>query len=225
MRAITIHRLIPVLLFLLCAHSVSAKMLITFGLGQPEQPLFVQKEGEYLPLKIYNGRFSPPHHLEEGQALRLFRLVQTGTGPEYRIVYESRLSGSDSWILIVQAPTPSAPAVFAPLAFDSETDQQSQVLIYNQSSRRVIGEIGEERFALRPKDAERITFAQREEPGTVGLAFSRDEDWELFYSSRWNPNPEILRLLVVYDRTGENPSITLDYTDLNIRLLQRSRPR
>lgn len=218
------------ILFLSGSLGVEAAVLLSFGLAPSGPPLYYSDGATFREIPVSEGRFSAPLQLKQTDKLTLFRRVDTESGTQYLPVFEAPLLQSESWIILVKPIVGGTNWDIHLLPFDGKARSAYQILVYNDTSQRIVGVFDEERFTLQPGQSDTIMVPTNGEAGTVGLAFHDDGTWKPFYTTRWTGTPDRLRLVVISD-PGEPrdqfnpPPPKLRYNDLNLRVLRRDLQR
>lgn len=206
------------MLFLFCTELRGTDFFIT-GIDFSAKDLYYESGSGATPISIPNLRWSRPYRLNSVSELVILAEDNIPDAKDEKTVVGTvKLEDPNAVNLILCWQTyGDSQLSLCSVPLDLGETNSSVIVLHNGSERHIAIVLNESRISLQPNETDTLilkTNKLTEKECQIGMAFYDETNWELFYMTRWQAKPGIMRLLVALDK--DDGTVQLQYYDVNL---------
>jgi hypothetical protein len=160
-------------------------------------------EGRTMPIEIPGNEFSPVYKIKRPNSIVVGMTAKNEKGePVFQILGKAPPLASSKQIILLLRKGETNSDGFMMLPIDGSLSEfpGGNYLFINVAKLSIGGKIGDKIFKLQPGEKELLKPAATHEGGgcQVTLTYQKDEEWKIFYDTRWSVNKRYRSLVFFY---------------------------
>jgi len=210
-RALKFHLLFPLLILGLSAAAlgqggaVTVKLLSFPRIAEPEKVELIIGEKKTIEVEIPSNRFSDPYKVPKCAS---WTLGKTDPAAEngFKVYGTGRSLGAPHQLLLLLRKGPNNEDGFRVIPFNTTKAGFGgrQFLIINMARQDVAGQVGKQRFIIKP--GKHTVISPKADQGKdlchAMLMIPKEEEWKTFFSSNWPLRDDARGFIMIYNIPG-----------------------